>query len=101
MICEGVAPSTRIRPSRESGAEGLLLDEPALAPAFFDLSTGVAGELLHQLGKYRIRLAAVVPDPTRHSERFQTFVRESNRGRQARFFADRAAALAWLDAERP
>lgn len=82
----------------ESGADAVLLDEAALTPEFFDLSTRAAGELFHQLGKYRIRLAGVVPDPSAHSRAFQDFLAETNRGNRFRFFASRAEAMAWLEA---
>ena len=81
----------------ESGADSLLLEDAALPPEFFDLSTGVAGELLHGLAKYRLRLAAVVRDPALHSEPFQDFAREASRGTQFRFFASREDALVWLE----
>jgi hypothetical protein len=81
----------------ESGASSVLLDADALPSEFFDLSTGVAGELLHKLGTYRLRLAGVVPDATAHPVRFQEFAREANGGTQFRFFADRHSALAWLE----
>jgi hypothetical protein len=80
----------------EHGSRHLLLDEPALPAAFFDLSSGLAGELLHHLGKYAMRLAVVVPDPTVHSAAFQEFVLESNRGGRFRFFPTRGEAVAWL-----
>ena len=81
----------------ESGASSLLLDENALPAEFFDLSTGLAGELLHKLGTYRVRLAGVVPDVGVHSSRFQEFAREANKGQQHRFFADRQSAIEWLE----
>lgn len=81
----------------ESGAGAVLLDEAALPAEFFDLSSGVAGELLHKLSTYRMRLAGVVPDPSVHPARFQEFVRESNRGQQFRFFATRSEAVDWLE----
>ena len=83
----------------ESGSRGLLLDRAALPPAFFDLSSGFAGELLHRLGLYGIRMAAVVSDPSRCSRSFQDFVREANRGRQSRFFATRGEAIEWLSSD--
>src|SRR5687768_3054858 len=83
----------------ESGSGALLLDRSALPPAFFDLSSGFAGELLHRLGLYGIRMAAVVSDPSRCSRSFQDFVREANRGRQFRFFATRGEAVEWLSAD--
>ena len=83
----------------ESGSGALLLDRSALPPAFFDLSSGFAGELLHRLGLYGIRMAAVVSDPSRCSRSFQDFVREANRGKQFRFFATRGEAIDWLAAD--
>jgi hypothetical protein len=75
----------------------VMLDGPAVPEEFFDLSSGVAGELLHKLSVYRLRLAAVVPDPTVHTPEFQAFVREANRGDQFRFFASRDEALSWIE----
>jgi hypothetical protein len=81
----------------ESDTGSLLLCENATPPAFFDLSTGLAGELLHKLSMYRIRLAVVVPDPTIHSTRFQEFAREANTRGAFRFFPTREAAVDWLE----
>ncbi len=83
----------------ESGSRALLADASALPPEFFDLSSGVAGELLHKLSLYGIRMAGVVPDPSVHSDAFQAFHRETNRGSQVRFFPTRAEAVAWLETE--
>jgi hypothetical protein len=82
----------------ESGAGAVLLDEGALPGEFFDLSSGLAGELLHKLSTYRLRLAGVVPDPSVHPTRFQEFLRESNLGTAFRFFRTRGEAVAWLEA---
>jgi hypothetical protein len=81
----------------ERRARALLLDREALPAAFFDLSSGVAGELAQKLVNYGIRLAAVVPDLASHSARFGAFVREANRGGRLRFFATRAEALRWIE----
>jgi len=81
----------------ESGSRALLLDAPALLPEFFDLSSGVAGELLHKLSLYGIRMAGVVADPSIHSDAFQSFHLETNRGSQVRFFPTRAQAVEWLE----
>ena len=80
----------------ESGARAVLLDRDALPAAFFDLSSGVAGDLVHRLTLYGIRMAAVVPDVGSHSGPFQDFVREADRGTQFRFFPTRGEAAAWL-----
>ena len=83
----------------ESGSRALLADGDALPPEFFDLSSGVAGELLHRLSVYGVRLAGVVPDPASHSAPFQDFLRETNRGKQFRFFPTREEAVRWLESE--
>ncbi len=80
----------------ESGASALLLDEGALPPAFFDLSSGVAGALVQRLATYGVRMAAVVPNPSIHSRPFQDFAREASAGKQFRFFSDREHAIAGL-----
>jgi len=80
----------------EQGARGLLFDGDALPAAFFDLSTGVAGELAQKLVNYGLRMAAVVPDLERHSPSFRDFAREANRGRRLRFLATRGEAIDWL-----
>jgi len=90
-------PATIATSCIEHGARAVLLDDGAIPREFFDLSTRVAGELLHRLGLYGIRLAAVVPDPAKHSNAFQDFVREANRGGSYRFFATRSEAVAWLE----
>ena len=81
----------------ENGAASLLLDRPALPAEFFDLSTGLAGELLHKLSVYHMRMAAVIPDLMDHSVNFQAFASEANRGKQFRFFPTRQEAIDWLE----
>ena len=81
----------------ESGADSLLLDESSLPADFFDLSSGLAGELLHRLSIYQMRMAAVVSDVTIHSSHFQAFVLEANKGEQFRLFSTRQEAIDWLE----
>jgi len=80
----------------EHGTDRLLLDHGALPDSFFDLSSGVAGELVQKLTNYGIRMAAVVPEPQLHSEPFRDFAREANRAGPFRFFPSRDLAEAWL-----
>jgi hypothetical protein len=63
--------------------------------AFFDLRSGIAGEITQKLVNYRIRLS-VVGDIAEHleaSEALRDFVWESNRGEHI-WFVDDEAALA-------
>jgi hypothetical protein len=95
----GFDPAGVVRACIESGTPRLLMDEDALPPEFFDLSTRLAGDLVQRLTQYEIRMAGVVPDPSVHSKPFQDFAREANTGRWFRFFPDRARAVAWLTAD--
>jgi len=90
-------PSDVVAGCIESGSRAVLLDEGVAPAGFFDLSSRVAGELLHGLGKYGIRLAVVVSDASAHSSSFQDFAREANRRGDYRFFPTRDEALGWLE----
>ena len=57
--------------------------------AFFDLRTGVAGDILQVSATYRTRLAIVgeLPEPARSSAAFAALIRESNAGTHQWFVA--------------
>ena len=77
-------------------AAGFILAREALHPSFFDLRSGVAGELLQKCATYRIRLALVGDFSDLSSEPFRALMRESLRGRQVGFVDSVESALAWL-----
>lgn len=91
-------PRVWVQMCAEEEREAVFADEGVLPEDFFDLSSGAAGEVLHRFSIYHIKLAVVVPDLTIHSEHFQAFAREANRGNQFRFFSTRENALEWLAA---
>jgi len=63
------------------GMGGVILADTDLSPEFFDLRTGLAGELFQKFMNYRIPVAIVVPDPDAYGERFSELAREhSSRG---------------------
>lgn len=93
-----VDPVAAVNGCIEQGAPALLLDAGALPAAFFDLRSGVAGDVVQKLVNYGIRMAAVVPDLGAQSARFQEFAREANTGRQFRFFVTPGEAIDWLGA---
>lgn len=76
--------------------EGLILTEGDLSPAFFDLRTGLAGELFQKFTNYGLRLAIVLPDGEVYGERFGELVYEHRRHALIRFFLSAEAASAWL-----
>lgn len=74
-----------------------LLYADNLTAAFFDLSSGEAGEILQKLRNYRIRLAVVcAPGQVQFSSRFGEMLAEERRGPYFGVFDTRADARAWL-----
>jgi hypothetical protein len=78
------------------GAAGLILTEQELAPEFFDLRTGLAGELFQKFINYGIRLAIVLPDPQCYGERFSELAYEHSSHRLIRFLHSPEEAKSWL-----
>jgi len=63
---------------------------------FFDLKTGLAGEILQKFANYFIKSAIILtPDLTKH-RKFQQMIRESNRNGDTGYFDDREAAMQWI-----
>lgn len=80
----------------EQNTNLFLLKEEHFPPAFYDLKTGFAGEVLQKLTNYGCRLAIVGSFAAVRSERFRELMREANKGRQVRFAATRDEAVTWL-----
>ena len=78
------------------GAIGLILTEAELSPQFFDLRTGVAGELFQKFTNYRLPIAIVLADHKAYGQRFSQLVREHRGHNLIRFFYSLATAQAWL-----
>ena len=78
------------------GAEGLILTESDLAPEFFDLRSGLAGELFQKFINYKKRIAIVLPDPEAYGERFGELAYEHRSHSMIRFVGSEDEAKAWL-----
>lgn len=78
------------------GADGLLLTETDVGPAFFDLRSGLAGEFFQKLINYRIRTAVVVKSPEIYGERIRELALEHASHPQIRFVGSIEEAKAWL-----
>ena len=78
------------------GAEGLILTENDLAPEFFDLRSGLAGELFQKFTNYKLRVAIVLPDPEAYGERFRELAYEHTSHSLIRFVRSKDEAKAWL-----
>lgn len=57
----------------------IIIHSKDLTPDFFDLKTGIAGEILQKFSNYRMRLAIVGDFSKIKSKSFGDFIRESNR----------------------
>jgi hypothetical protein len=80
-----------------AGSRAALLYAENLPSEFFDLSSGVAGEVLQKLRNYHVRLAVVAPPGSvRFSSRFGELLEEARRGPDFGVFETREAARAWL-----
>lgn len=78
------------------GSGGLILTERDVAPDFFVLSTGLAGELFQKFTNYRVPLAIVVSDFGRYGERFAELAREHAAHHAIRFVHVLDEAKGWL-----
>jgi hypothetical protein len=75
------------------GFDNIIMHEVNITPHFFDLKTGMAGELLQKFSNYRVRLA-IVGDFTKYpSKSLQHFIIESNKGRHIHFVSTLPEAL--------
>jgi sugar phosphate isomerase/epimerase len=82
-----------------AGADAALLHATSLPPAFFDLSSGVAGEVLQKLRQYGVRCAVVAPagaGATPPTARFREMAAEARRGGYFAVFDTVDAARHWL-----
>ena len=81
------------------GSSGLILTEDDLAPEFFDLKTGLAGELFQKFTNYQLRIAIVLPNPDAYGERVVELAREHKSHKLIRFVRSLHEAKAWLSAD--
>jgi hypothetical protein len=79
------------------GAEGLILTESDLAREFFDLRSGLAGELFQKFVNYGLRVAIVLPDREAYGERFSELAYEHTSHPMIRCVRSQDEAKAWLE----
>jgi Domain of unknown function (DUF4180) len=78
------------------GANGLILTDKELSPDFFNLRTGIAGELFQEATNYHLHLAIVLADFEAYGDRFSELVYEHRNHPAIRFFHSQDEAQAWL-----
>lgn len=67
------------------GFEKLILHQKNISPEFFDLKSGLAGEILQKFSNYRIPLVIVGDFSEFNSKSLNDFIYESNQGTQVNF----------------
>jgi len=67
------------------GCNNIIIHKQVLHQDFFDLKTGLAGEILQKFSNYRMRLAIVGDYSQITSRSLKDFIRESNNGRTINF----------------
>lgn len=77
----------------------LIIHAVSLPAGFFNLSTGIAGEILQKFSNYRMRLAIVGDFSDLPGKSLRDFIRESNRGKTINFLGTVDEALAVLSAQ--
>lgn len=83
-----------------TGSSTVAIPVARLDAAFFDLRSGLLGEVTQKFAQYRIRVAVVgdIAAPLAGSRAFTDYVRETNAGDQVWFVADDAELASRLAA---
>lgn len=74
------------------GATHVILRQEQLTPVFFDLKTGLAGDVLQKFSNYQMPLAIVGDFAPYSSTSLRAFISESNKGGRVLFVDSEAAA---------
>jgi hypothetical protein len=61
-----------------NGSDKIIIHKNCLHPDFFDLKTGLAGEILQKFSNYRMKLAIIGDFSVLKSKSLKDFIRESN-----------------------
>ncbi len=80
------------------GYDKLIIHQEHITPDFFDLKTGVAGEILQKFSNYRVRLAIVGDFSRYESNSLKDFIFESNKQKHINFVSSVTEAVARLSA---
>jgi len=98
MAFTGIQSASDISAALAASVErgGLVIDEKDLTPDFFDLKTGLAGEVLQKFVNYRTKLAIIVRDASVYGGRFGELMHEHRTHPTVRFFNAEQSARQWL-----
>jgi hypothetical protein len=76
-----------------AGADKIMLYEKNLIAGFFNLKSGIAGDILQKFSNYRVRLAIIGEFGKYSGRSFKAFVTESNRFGYINFVGSKAEAI--------
>lgn len=80
-----------------NGCHGIIIHEENLTRDFFDLKTGVAGEILQKFSNYRTKLAIIGDFSDIKSKSLRDFIMESNKRGSISFVSSFNEAISKLD----
>ncbi|MDO8898075.1 MAG: DUF4180 domain-containing protein [Bacteroidales bacterium] len=80
------------------GFDKIIIHEKDISPDFFDLKSGIAGEILQKFSTYRVRLAIVGDFSKYTSKNLNDFMFESNKTRHVNFVSNCSEAIKILAA---
>ncbi len=78
------------------GARRIIIKKENVIPDFFDLKTGIAGEILQKFSTYEVRLAIIGDFSEYNSKSLRDFIYESNKSGMILFLKKRDEAIAKL-----
>ncbi|MBW5446429.1 DUF4180 domain-containing protein [Cohnella sp. CFH 77786] len=79
--------------SYETGCDRIVIPKSLISENFFDLKTGLAGEILQKFINYRVKIA-IVGDLSAHpSQSLRDFIYESNNGKDIYFLPTEQQAI--------
>ena len=78
------------------GYNKIILHEANISDEFFELKSGMAGEVLQKFSNYRVQLAIVGDFSKFNSKSLDDFIYESNQGRLVGFVTNLNEALQFL-----
>lgn len=84
--------------ANHQGATSIVMAEQYLHQDFFDLRTGLAGEILQKCANYHMKLAVIGDFEKYQSNSLKAFIVECNRGHSVFFVPDRETAISKFSA---
>lgn len=77
----------------ETGCDRIVIDKSLLSESFFDLKTGLAGEILQKFINYLVKIAIIGDFSKYSSQSLKDFIYECNRGNDIFFLPTEQQAI--------